>query len=408
MSGYELRPIGPDEVDAFLHALHEAFHEDPHPEHIALSAKYIDPERTLVAYEDGRIVATSIAHAFRRLTIPGAHVPMAGISGVGVLPVHRGRGLLGRMMHGLLEATHERGTEAIAGLWASEAGIYGRYGYGMANREWALSVRSTEASLRDPAPEARPRAGEPQALLGDIMAVHEAEAVRRVGMVDRDALDWEGEIADFEHEREGAGRLRALVWDGPDGPAGYSLYAVRNVWTDHHPADEVKVQELVALTPDAARALWDHLLHLALSRTLTWHGAAEDEVLPHLLTDPRAVGGTLRDALFVRLVDVPRALAERRYTTPVDVVLQVTDEICAWNVGRWRLAGDASGAGCETTSAAADLSLDVTELGAAYLGGTTLAALGAAGRITEHTPGALAAASQAFKGLREPWTPDQF
>lgn len=408
MSAYELRPIDPDEVDAYLRAVHEAFHEDPHPENLALYAKYIEPERTLAVYADGEIVATSVAHGFRRLTIPGAHVPMAGISGVGVRDVHRGRGLLGQMMRGLLAATHERGTEAITALWASEAGIYGRYGYGVASRHWSLTVRSQEAHLRTPAPEQRPRAGEPAELLDDIRAVHETEAVRRVGMADRDALDWEGEIADFEHEREGAGRLRAIVWDGPDGPAGYALYAVRNVWTDHHPDDVVKVQELVATTPDAAAALWEHLLRLSLSRRLTWELAPEDEILPHLLTDPRAVGGTLRDALFMRLVDAPRALAERRYGQPVDVVLEIADEICPWNAGRWRLAGDANGAECESTSSAADLSLDVTELGAAYLGGTTLAALAGAGRVEEHTPGALATASQAFKGLREPWSPDQF
>lgn len=408
MSGYELRPIGPDEVEAFLRAVQEAFHEDPHAENLALWAKYTEPERTLAVYADGEIVATSTALSFRRITVPGAHVPMAGISAVGVQAVHRGRGLLGRMMRGLLEAVHERGTEAIAGLWASEAGIYERYGYGMASREWALAVRSPEARLRTPPPEGRPRAGTPAELLAGIGAVHTAEAARRVGMVDRDALDWEGEIADFEHEREGAGRLRALVWDGPDGPAGYALYAIRKEWTDHHANDAVRVQELVALTPDAASALWDHLLRLALTRSLTWQGAAEDEILPHLLTDPRAVGGTLRDGLFVRLVDAPRALAERRYAQPVDVVLEIADEICPWNAGRWRLAADATGAECDRTDAAADLALDVTELGAAYLGGTTLAALAGAGRVTEHTAGALAAASQAFKGLREPWTPDQF
>jgi predicted acetyltransferase len=408
MSGYELRPIDHDEVETFLRAVQDSFNEEPHAENIALWAKYVEPERTLAAYSGDAIVATSAAVSFRRFTVPGARVPLAGISAVGVDAVHRGRGLLGRMMRGLLEAIHERGTEAISGLWASEAGIYGRYGYGMASREWALTVRSPEARLRAPAPEERPRAGTPADLLDAIRTIHDAEAARRVGMIDRDALDWEGEIADFEHDREGAGRLRALVWDGPDGPAGYALYAIRKDWTDHHTNDVVRLQELVALTPDAVAALWDHLLRLALTRRLTWHGAPEDEILPHLLTDPRAVGGTLRDALFLRLVDAPRALAERRYGQAVDVVFEIADEACPWNAGRWRLAGDASGAECDRTSASADLSLDVTDLGAAYLGGTTLAALAGAGRVAEHTPGALAAASQAFKGLREPWTPDQF
>jgi predicted acetyltransferase len=408
MSGYELRSIGPDEAEAFLRAVQEAFHEEPHAENLALWGTFVERDRTLAVYDGGTIVATSAVHSFRALTVPGARVPMGGVSAVGVHPVHRGRGLLGRMMRATLADVHERGTEAITGLWASEAGLYGRYGYGLASREWALTVRSPEATLRTPAPDERPRAGTPTERLHDIQAVHAAEASRRVGMIDRNRKDWEAEIADFEHDREGAGRLRALVWEGPDGPAGYALFAVRKVWTDHHAADVVELQELVALVPDAARALWDHLLRLALTRSIHWGLAAEDEVLPHLLSDPRAVGGTVRDALFVRLVDAPRALSERRYAGPVDVVLEIADADCPWNGGRWRLAGDASGAECDRTTAAADLSLDVTELGAAYLGGTTLAALGAAGRVAEHTSGALAVASQAFTGVRAPWTPDQF
>jgi predicted acetyltransferase len=408
MTDYELRAVGPDEVGAFLRAFLEAFHEEPHEEDMALWQRAIEPERTFVVRAGEGIVATTSLFSFPALAVPGAQVPLAGVSAVGVHPVHRRRGLLDRMMRHVLETVHERGEEALTGLWASEAGIYGRYGYGMASRMWQLVVRSPEARLRMPPPATRPRPGAPADLLGDIKAIHAAHQRERVGLLARDELHWQFEIADFEHDREGAGRLRALVWDGPDGPAGYALYAVRSRWEDHHPADEVRLNELVATTPEAAAALWDHLLNLALTRRIQWELAAEDEVLPHLLTDPRAVGGTLRDALFLRLVDAPRALTERRYTLPVDVVLEIADGACPWNAGRWRLAGDATGAECERTTATADLALDVAELGAAYVGGTTLSALGAAGRVAEHTPGALAAASQAFKGLREPWTPDQF
>jgi predicted acetyltransferase len=408
MSGYELRTIDSDEVEAFLHAFLEAFHEEPREEHLALWQRAIEPERTLVVQAGDAIVATTSLFSFPALAVPGAQVPLAGVSAVGVHPVHRRRGLLDRMMRNMLDAVHERGAEAVAGLWASEAGIYGRYGFGMASRTWEIVVRSPEARLLVPAPDTRPRPGAPAELLDDIKAIHAAHQRERLGLLARDDLHWEFEIADFEHDREGAGRLRALVSDGPDGPAGYALYAVRGKWEDQHPADEVKLNELVARTPEAAVALWDHLLNLSLTRRIHWEMGPLDEELPHRLTDPRAVGGTLRDALFVRLVDAPRALAERRYSLPVDVVLEVKDEACPWNAGRWRLAGDATGAQCERTSAVADLTLGVTELGAAYLGGTTLAALAAAGRVAEHTPGALAAASQAFKGVREPWTPDQF
>jgi predicted N-acetyltransferase YhbS len=234
MSGYELRAIGPDEAEVFLRAGQHAFHEEPHAENLALWASFLEVDRTLAVYEGGTIVATSAVVSFPALTVPGGRVPLGGISAVGVHPLHRGRGLLGRMMRAALAAVHERGTEAITGLWASEGGIYGRYGYGMAGRLWDLTVRSPEAALHTPPPDERPRAGTPSELLDDIQAIHAAEAAQRVGMIERDRKDWEAEIADFEHERGGAGRLRALVWDGPDGPAGYALFAVRKVWTDHH------------------------------------------------------------------------------------------------------------------------------------------------------------------------------
>src|SRR5690606_3971888 len=108
-------------------------------------------------------------------------------------------------------------------------------------------------------------------------------------------------------------------------------------------------------------------------------------------------GARLADALWVRVVDVPAALSARRYVAPVDVVLEVTDDLLPGNAGRWRLVADASGvARCTRTEAPADLACDVAALGAAYLGGASLGALGAAGRVVERRPGALAAASVAF------------
>ena len=163
------------------------------------------------------------------------------------------------------------------------------------------------------------------------------------------------------------------------------------------------MRELLATTTAAASGLWDHLIGMSLARSVVWPLAAEDEPLLLMLEDPRAVTVRLDDALYLRAIDLPGALAARTYAAPVDVVLAVEDAACPWNTGRWRLAGDASGATCAGTDAGADLALGARELGAAYLGGTTLAALAAAGRVEERTPGALAAASIAFAGVRPPW-----
>jgi predicted acetyltransferase len=408
MPGYELRAIDPAEVEAFVTMTGDAFQDDPNPDSLAHWAARIDPERTLAAFHDGEVVGTSAIHP-RRIVVPGGGlVAMGGISAVGVAATHRGRGLLDRMMRGQLEALHERGEEPVSGLWASEAGIYGRYGFGLATRNGRLRVRSAEARLRAPA-ERRLRAVEPEAALAELIAVYEAVWTRRAGMLDRDERDWEHRLFDPESRRGGAGRLRGVIQDGPDGAAaGYALFAVRKRNDEERPDDVVELRELMAVDPAAAAALWEHLLRMALARSVTWGLAPLDEPLAHMITDVRAATTGAGDALYVRVVDVGAALSQRTYTAPVDVVLEVADPLCPWNEGRWRLAGDRDGATCERTDAAADLALGAEELGACYLGGTALATLADAGRVQERTAGALTAASGALKGVREPWCPEIF
>jgi predicted acetyltransferase len=93
----------------------------------------------------------------------------------------------------------------------------------------------------------------------------------------------------------------------------------------------------------------------------------------------------------------------------VDVVLEVTDALLPANAGRWRLRADGYGSvACERADEAADLVIDVRELGAAYLGGTRLGTLAAAGLIREIRPGALARLSAAMTWDPAPWCPQIF
>ena len=219
-------------------------------------------------------------------------------------------------------------------------------------------------------------------------AVYERVRGERPGMLDRPAPWWDVRLYDPESGRNGAQPLRALAV-----PDGYALYAVRPDRDDEGPAGEVVIRELVAATPAARALLWDFLLDQDLTRTVTWALAPADDPLWLMLTDADAVRVALEAALWVRLVDVQAALSARRYTGDPDVVLDVADAFCPWNAGRYRLAGG----GCERTDAEPDLALDAAALGAAYLGGTLLSELAAAGRVAELRPGALARASAAFR-----------
>jgi predicted acetyltransferase len=130
---------------------------------------------------------------------------------------------------------------------------------------------------------------------------------------------------------------------------------------------------------------------------------ASDDPLLDLLLDPRAPSPITRDGLWVRPVDVGRALAARTYARDIDVVLDVTDGTLPWNVGKWQLSGGPDGATCEPSTRKADLTVDVRELGAVYLGRPSLVRLGRAGLVEEHTAGALAATSEAFSTSRLPF-----
>jgi predicted acetyltransferase len=390
-------PIRADEAEAFVAAAEEAFHAELHPDDMALEKAVLEPERTLaIRDEDGAIVATAAAFS-RRLTIPGgSSVPVAGVTLVGVVPGHTRRGHLRTLMERQLADVHAAG-EPLACLWCSEAGIYNRFGYGPATQALGLTVRLPAALREEPPVRARLAAPDP-AVLAPIY-----ESARRPGMLDRDDAWWARRVSDPEFRRRGAGELRCALAGGE----GYALYAVANDWSEYGPEFEVRLRELVAATPGAAAALWRHVLGLDLARKLTARLAAGD-VLPHILAKPDLALARHRDGLWVRLVDVDGALAARAYALPFSLAIEVEDEICPWNAGVHRLAFDGETATCEPARGEADLAITPEALGAAYLGGTSLALLAAAGMVRELRPEALRTAALAFREPLEPWCPEIF
>ncbi|MEU4694104.1 GNAT family N-acetyltransferase [Actinoplanes sp. NPDC023714] len=378
-----VRPAAPGDFTAICDLLATVFHEEVFPE---VEAEVYETERSLVADDGGTVVGHADAFT-RELTVPGAVVPAAHVSGVGVLPTHRRRGILTRLMHRQLRDIAEAGREPIAVLWASETKIYPRFGYGPACSRSGMSIMNREVRL--PAPPATPsgrlRMGDPKDLLADIGKVYDQLRPGKVGWSTRDDRWWRFVLSDLKEKRDGATPLRAVVHEGPDGPTGYALWRVKDEWTAHGPSSEVMVREVAADDPETYQALWRFLLGVDLTRTVSYRLAALDEPLQYLVDEPRRLGLTVSDGLWIRLVDLPAALAARRYAADVDVVFEVTDPILPANAGRWRLTGGPDGATCTRTTDPADVACSVTDLGAAYLGGTSLTVLAAAGRVRQLT-----------------------
>jgi predicted acetyltransferase len=395
----EPTPIAPDEVAEYVEATYSAFHNDVLAHHGERWQRVLEPERTLVVRDHGRIVAGCGIFS-RRLTIPGGELPVAAVTLVGVRPTHRRRGLLTTLMRRQLADI--RGREAVAALWASEPVIYGRFGYGMGTQGALLEVDTRLARLRrgsDLQVDLLP----PAEALERMRAIHEAARATLPGMLDRDGPWWEDRLRDHESDRDGTQPLRAAVTDG-----AYALYAVKPRFAEDGPAGEVEVREVVATTPESRTAIWGFLLGLDLTVKLRWELAPADDPLPHMVTNAHDVRLRVVDNLWVRIVDVAQALTARSYREPFEVVFELADDVCPWNAGRWALRWDGSTASCAKTATPAGLELTANELGSVFLGGPTLEQLARAGRVTELRSGALADASRAFQGDRAPWCPEIF
>lgn len=394
----ELRKVRGGEENAFADAAMRSFHHELTDAERAQYRRVDELERMLVWDDDGEIVATASAYS-RAISVPGGEVPCAAVTAVTVLGTHRRRGLLTGMMRRQLDELHDGG-EPIAALQASEGGIYGRYGYGPAAYGARLVARRADARLLEhPEPGDPLRMVPPASAIDAMRPIHADVRATRPGMLDRLGPWWEDRLWDPENEREGASALRAVLADD-----AYAIYAVAPVDDPTGPSGEVRVREVAARTPAARARVWAFLLDQDLTRRTVWNGAPVDEPLWFMLANPRGVSMKPRTVLWARLVDLPRAFAARTYARDLDVVFELDDVFCPWNAGRWRLAGGT----CERTTAPAHLALDAATLAATYLGGVTVSALAAAGRVRELRPGAARRASDALRSDVAPWAPDGF
>jgi predicted acetyltransferase len=408
----QLRPITADEWPRFTRAMMTVFGDDPTGPWYESVPAVAELDRSLALFDGERVAATSGIYSLQMSVPGGAPVPCAGITWITVSPTHRRRGVLTSIMRRQLDAIHEAGREPIAALWAAEAPIYGRFGYATASWRGGWTGRTERLRVR---PDVDLGTGTVR--LVDVEEFRPAaqqvhRTVRRFvpGNLARDERWWDRTLRDEPDQRKGATARQHVLHVESDGTVtGYATYRVKSGWNDGaEPEGTLTVGEVRAMTPAGYAALWRYLFSHDLIRTIEAPQQPYDDPIRHQLVDLRALHARPVDALWLRVVDVGRALSARRYPAPIDLVLEVRDPFCPWNTGRWRLSGHPAGAYCGPTDRDPDIVLGIEELSAVYLGGTSLATLQGAGRVTEVSPGAVTLASTAFGWPVAPWCPDDF
>jgi predicted acetyltransferase len=364
-------------------------------------ARIAPMERVLSAWDGDAMVGGTGALPFR-MSVPGGSVAACGTTIVGVAPTHRRRGLLRALMRSHLDDAHERG-EPIAVLWASEEGIYRRFGYGRAAYVGEVALPRERTEFDSPLElRGQLRLVEPDEALEAFPPPWEAVTRQRPGMIVRTPEWWEDRtLVDPADRRWGGGPKRFAVLERDGEAAGYAIYRHRFGFDDGSSASKLEVVEAIGVDPSAVASVWRFLLDVDWTATITASLMPPDHPLFFLLREPRRMKYRMGDGLWVRLVDVGAALAGRTYAEDGGLVVEVRDEVCPWNAGRWGLDGS-------RTEAAADLALDVSTLGAAYLGGLRLAALAQGGWVEELTPGAIERADGLLRHGLHPWCPEIF
>lgn len=403
----EVRHPRDAELHDYLDAVSTAFLERPRD--LAKVVEFARPNwdlaRTWGAFDDGRVVA-GLRSFPTEVTVPGgAQVPASAIAGVGVLPTHRRRGLLRRLVDVEHAAMRERG-EPIALLNASEYPIYGRFGYGMGCRQatWRLDARaaailgSTSGSVELIAPD--------EAALSIIRDVFDACRATRVAEIRRREVSWKLQLGLIEDPWDEGWRGFLAIHRTPDGAIdGFARYHAESKWELGLPVSVLHVDDLHATDDAAESALWRFLASVDWVGSVRAERRSPSDPLPWRLDDYRAAAIVEQtDGMFARLHDVPRALEARTYAGEGRVVLEVIDPERPDARERLLLDAGPDGARCTPTDRSPDLTIHLAALSGAYLGGSPLSRIAVGfGGVDEAASGSLALLERLLRTTDEPW-----
>ncbi|KJQ55879.1 GNAT family N-acetyltransferase [Microbacterium sp. SA39] len=382
-------------ADAFQRAADRGFlGAEPNADALAHARAVFQTRRNIGVYE-----AEAVPHAFpvattnawvTPLTLPGGgSIGMWAISMVTVAGTHRRRGIARALLEGELRAAASAGVP-IAGLTASEATIYGRYGFGPAVPVARFVVDTRRAGWNGVTPPGRVEYVDRETLAADIGRVHDRTRRAVPGRIEGWQGRWEGlsGAATSVTERD---KVRGVRYVDEAGEVrGAVAYTMNEKGDSFRFALDVRL--LVAETPDALAALWRFVVQHDLVDQVTADLRPVGDALPWLVADQRAVEQSVHDHGWLRILDVPDALSARTYSGPLDLVIRVDDPL-GFAEGSWHIQADADGDVTveETSERAADVTIGVSALSALFVGGV--------GAMTLHAAGLIAADDAAVRSL---------
>lgn len=399
----DIRSITEDVLQTYIDASARGFGGDMLEGEHERVREVIGLDRCHVAVANERVVGTIGSYSFP-LAMPGTvDIPAAGLTRVTVAATHRRQGVLTAMMANHFQDAIDH-DEAVSILWASEAPIYGRYGYGQATENVAVSFDNRITTI------SRPEVPDQLDIIDGTEAeeilpsIREQTRVSRPGKFGRSELWWtHRSTPDPEGLRRGLSKRRYVVARRGNQDVGYVTFRQKENWGDDDlPNGEVNIIELNGIDQQAEHTLWWHVGNIDLfPNVVSWNQPA-DSLLPWLASNPRGIGRRFSDGIHARVIDVEKTFSTRRYQSQADLVFSLTDERLPKTEGTYHLSIDDAGVGtCARTDAAPDIAFDAYALGALCLGHTRPEPLAAIGHIrsTSGEPGGISPAQ--LKNLRD-------
>ena len=396
---YEIRSISSEEFGEFSKSTATAFGDDQDAEYLSMKKSYFDFDRTIAVIDKNGIIGGCVSSPYL-LNIPGGQVNVAAVADVSVLPNHRRKGLLTDMMRVQLSDVYEKG-EWFAALWAEESPIYGRFGYGIGSlhENWTLERQHNafNTNIDDKGTIEYINSTEITELLPPI---YEQATIDIPGIIQRPENYWKVIEKDFESKRNNESKIQHVVYIQDKQINGYVSYR-----TAPH---SISVHELMGIDLSSIVALWRFCLDMDLRLQAQIYRRPLDDIFPLLLIDSGKLSRTIKEGLWLRLVNVREALAVRKYAIENNLVLRVFDSFCKWNDQTLELQTDGIESNCLPSNSKPDICISASDLASAYLGAIKFSTLLKCGRIQQETANAVHKADMMFSYKHTPWSPFYF